>query len=89
MADDPLSMTDHVAREGFLTDAEIQTICIDFDRPPMMSREIQRARYQEADKYVKRLLEAQKNGRVNGGDNNNNKDKDNKDHPSNSRPKEE
>ncbi|KAG0044047.1 hypothetical protein BGZ83_010717 [Gryganskiella cystojenkinii] len=55
-ADDPLSMTDHVAIEGFLSDAEIQTISIEFNRPPMMSREIQRARYQEAEKFVKRFL---------------------------------
>ncbi|GJJ75484.1 hypothetical protein EMPS_07842 [Entomortierella parvispora] len=56
--DDPLTMTDHVVREGFLTDAEIQSICIAFDRPPMMTREIQRARFQEAEKVVKRLLSA-------------------------------
>ncbi|KAG0199059.1 hypothetical protein BGX28_007603 [Mortierella sp. GBA30] len=54
--EDPMSVTDHVVHEGFITDAEIQTICIAFERPPMMGREIKRARYQEAEKYVKQRL---------------------------------
>lgn len=54
---DPLSVTDHVVNEGFISDAEIQTIWLACDRIPMQ-REIQHARYQEADKYVKeRLIE--------------------------------
>ncbi|KAF9330210.1 hypothetical protein BG006_006828 [Podila minutissima] len=52
---DPLSVTDHVVNEGFISDAEIQTICLACDRIPMQ-REIQRARHQEADKYVKERL---------------------------------
>ncbi|KAG0025672.1 hypothetical protein BGZ82_009900 [Podila clonocystis] len=52
---DPLSVTDHVVNEGFISDAEIQTICLACDRIPMQ-REIQRARHQEAEKYVKDRL---------------------------------
>ncbi|KAF9413153.1 hypothetical protein BGZ94_000823, partial [Podila epigama] len=47
---DPLSVTDHVALEGFISDAEIQKICLAFGRIPM-HRTIQSARFQEADKY--------------------------------------
>ncbi|KAG0362016.1 hypothetical protein BGZ54_008814 [Gamsiella multidivaricata] len=61
--DDPLSMTDHVVREGFVTDAEIEKICQIFEQAPQMSREIRRARRQEAEKFVKEKLM----------DNNNNK----------------
>ncbi|KAF9372628.1 hypothetical protein CPC16_002317 [Podila verticillata] len=53
--DDPLSVTDHVVNEGFISDAEIQTICLACDRIPMQ-HEIQRARYQEAEKYVNERL---------------------------------
>ncbi|KAF9181670.1 hypothetical protein BGZ51_005267 [Haplosporangium sp. Z 767] len=53
---DPMSITDHVAHEGFLTDAEAYAICNAFVDAPMMFREIKRARYQEAEKYVKAKL---------------------------------
>ncbi|KAF9310883.1 hypothetical protein BG003_008008 [Podila horticola] len=52
---DPLSVTDHVVNEGFISDAEIQTICLACDCIPMQ-REIQRARHQEAEKYVNERL---------------------------------
>ncbi|KAF9279097.1 hypothetical protein BGZ68_008136 [Mortierella alpina] len=54
--DDPMSITDHVVHEGFITDAEIETISLAFARPPRMSSEIKRARFQEAEKYVKALI---------------------------------
>ncbi|KAF9945504.1 hypothetical protein BGZ70_003772 [Mortierella alpina] len=55
--DDPMSMTDHVVHEGFITDAEIETISLAFGRPPRMSSEIKRARFQEAEKFVKALVD--------------------------------
>ena len=58
--DDPMSMTDHVAHEGFITDAEIETISLAFSRPPRMSSELKRARFQEAQKYVKALVASSK-----------------------------
>ncbi|KAF9123320.1 hypothetical protein BGW39_009105 [Mortierella sp. 14UC] len=51
--DDPLSVTDHVAHEGFITDAEIEKISWTFEEAPNLKRELKRARYQEAAKYVK------------------------------------
>ncbi|KAG0255053.1 hypothetical protein BG011_005351 [Mortierella polycephala] len=53
---DPMSMTDHVVHEGFLTDAETHAICTAFEHAPMMSREIKRARHQEAEKFIKAKL---------------------------------
>ncbi|KAG0278707.1 hypothetical protein BGZ95_003343 [Linnemannia exigua] len=50
---DPLSVTDHVAYEGFLSDAEIEKISWAFEEAPNLKRELKRARYQEAAKYVK------------------------------------
>jgi len=55
--DDPMSMTDHVVHEGFITDAEIETISLAFGRPPRMASEIKRARFQEAEKFVKALMD--------------------------------
>jgi len=54
--DDPLSVTDHVAYEGFITDAEIEKISWAFEEAPNLKRELKRARYQEAAKYVKEYL---------------------------------
>lgn len=51
--DDPLSVTDHVAYEGFITDAEIQKISWAFEEAVNLKKEVRRARYQEAAKYVK------------------------------------
>ncbi|KAF9905507.1 hypothetical protein EC991_001616 [Linnemannia zychae] len=51
--DDPLSVTDHVAQEGFITDAEIEKISWAFEEAPSLKRELKRARFQEAAKYVK------------------------------------
>ncbi|KAG0372339.1 hypothetical protein BGX24_000383 [Mortierella sp. AD032] len=50
---DPLSVTDHVAYEGFITDAELEKISWAFEEAPNLKRELKRARYQEAAKYVK------------------------------------
>lgn len=50
---DPLSVTDHVAYEGFITDAEIEKITWAFEEAVHLKRELRRARYQEAAKYVK------------------------------------
>ncbi|KAF9980737.1 hypothetical protein BGZ75_008037 [Mortierella antarctica] len=58
--DDPMSITDHVVHEGFITDAEIETISLAFARPPRMTSEIKRARFQEAEKYVKALVDKSK-----------------------------
>ncbi|KAF9585866.1 hypothetical protein BGW38_000335 [Lunasporangiospora selenospora] len=52
---DPYSITDHVAHEGFISNAEIQTICIQLERQSLV-HEIKRARYQEAEKFVKAKL---------------------------------
>ncbi|KAG0219331.1 hypothetical protein BGX31_011349 [Mortierella sp. GBA43] len=49
---DPMSIADHVAQEGFIADEEIETICRTLE-VPTMSREIRRARFQEAEKYIK------------------------------------
>ncbi|KAG0301904.1 hypothetical protein BGZ98_007955 [Dissophora globulifera] len=55
---DPLSMTDHVVLEGFITDAEIALIHESYEQTPsMMVREIKRARQQEAEKFVKMNLQ--------------------------------
>ncbi|KAF9915974.1 hypothetical protein BX616_004926 [Lobosporangium transversale] len=63
-SDDPMSVTDHVALEGFLTDAEVAAICEAFKEAPQMSREIKRARFQEADKFVKeKLLDKSRQGK--------------------------
>jgi hypothetical protein len=51
--DDPLSVTDHVVHEGFITDAEIEKISWAFEEAPNLRRELKRARFQEAAKYVK------------------------------------
>lgn len=51
--DDPLSVTDHVAHEGFITDAEIEKISWAFEEAGNLKRELRRARHQEAAKYVK------------------------------------
>ncbi|KAG0288591.1 hypothetical protein BGZ96_007688 [Linnemannia gamsii] len=51
--DDPLSVTDHVAHEGFITDAEIEKISWSFEEAASLRRELRRARHQEAAKYVK------------------------------------
>ena len=51
--DDPLSVTDHVVHEGFITDAEIEKISWAFEEAVNLKREVRRARYQEAAKYVK------------------------------------
>jgi hypothetical protein len=49
---DLMSIADHVAQEGFIADEEIETICRTLE-VPTMSREIRRARFQEAEKYIK------------------------------------
>ncbi|KAI1305585.1 hypothetical protein EDD11_004899 [Mortierella claussenii] len=54
--EDFLSMTDHVALEGFISDEEVAAICETFKQAPQMSREIKRARFQEAEKFVKEKL---------------------------------
>ncbi|KAF8939494.1 hypothetical protein BGZ58_009581 [Dissophora ornata] len=54
--DDPMSMTDHVVHEGFISDAEVEAICQTFREAPMLSREIRRARLQEAEKFVKEKM---------------------------------
>ncbi|KAG0009461.1 hypothetical protein BGZ80_002372 [Entomortierella chlamydospora] len=56
--DDPLSMTDHVVMEGFITDKEVELICETFKQAPSMSREIKRARRQEAEKFIKEKIAA-------------------------------
>ncbi|KAF9168182.1 hypothetical protein DFQ26_000749 [Actinomortierella ambigua] len=48
-----------ILRDGFITDSEIRTICLAFDQTPM-HRELERARHQEADKVLKKLLADQK-----------------------------
>ncbi|KAF9360445.1 hypothetical protein BGX34_007769 [Mortierella sp. NVP85] len=65
--DDPMSITDHVVHEGFLSDEEIEAICRAFENPPMMSREIKRARFQEAEKFVKAKLKSARTMNKNGG----------------------
>ncbi|KAK3828103.1 MAG: mitochondrial K+-H+ exchange-related-domain-containing protein [Benniella sp.] len=64
--DDPMSITDHVVHEGFLSDEEIGAICRAFENPPMMSREIKRARFQEAEKFVKAKLKSARTMNKNG-----------------------
>ncbi|KAF9099851.1 hypothetical protein BGX29_006902 [Mortierella sp. GBA35] len=54
--DDPLSVTDHVVHEGFITDAEVEKIAWAFEEASNLRRELKRARYQEATKYVKENL---------------------------------
>jgi hypothetical protein len=66
--DDPMSITDHVVHEGFLSDEEIEAICRAFESPPMMSREIKRARFQEAGKFVKAKLKSARTLNKNGGE---------------------
>ncbi|KAF9348897.1 hypothetical protein BGX26_012740 [Mortierella sp. AD094] len=58
--DDPMSMTDHVVMEGFITDKEIGLICETFKQAPSMSREIKRARHQEAAKFMKENMTSAK-----------------------------
>lgn len=64
---DTMSITDHVVHEGFLSDEEIEEICRAFEQPPMMSREIKRARFQEAEKFVKAKLKSAKTMGKNAG----------------------
>ncbi|KAF9201836.1 hypothetical protein BGZ49_007955 [Haplosporangium sp. Z 27] len=54
--DDPMSITDHVVAEGFITDKEIELICETFSEAPLMSAVIKLGRHQEADKYVKEKM---------------------------------
>ncbi|KAF9425462.1 hypothetical protein BGZ76_003238 [Entomortierella beljakovae] len=58
--DDPLSITDHVVAEGFIRDAEIQFISLAYRDAPHISRETKRARYQEAEKFVKAKMTGNK-----------------------------
>ncbi|KAF9105707.1 hypothetical protein BGX27_009491 [Mortierella sp. AM989] len=58
--DDPMSMTDHVEAEGFITDEEVELISETF-KAPFMSREIKRVRRQEAEQFVKDKLASIKN----------------------------
>ncbi|KAF9923829.1 hypothetical protein FBU30_006113 [Linnemannia zychae] len=51
--DDPMSVTDHIEHEGFITDAEIEKISWAFEEAPHLKRELKRARHQEATKYMK------------------------------------
>ncbi|KAG0240021.1 hypothetical protein BGW41_007282 [Actinomortierella wolfii] len=58
-APSPVSPVDIIIRDGFITDAEIRTICLAFDQTPM-HRELERARHQEAEKVLKKLIAKQK-----------------------------
>ncbi|KAF9970781.1 hypothetical protein BGZ73_006457 [Actinomortierella ambigua] len=55
-----MAPVDLIIRDGFITDSEIRTICLAFDQTPM-HRELERARHQEADKILKKLLANQTN----------------------------